>query len=154
MKNDSTIAGHAMLTAVWNVSLWYFPCNLFPKYPHFFSSLSSQYQFLFYFVLTEGSIRYRQKKASRKSKILFAFCGWLFFYLSVAIQTPILIPLTLHPGIASYFFSTNSALFSVVLSLPMKTSKAPFSLSTRSFSVRKRSSSSVILKMTSVSSPG
>ena len=32
-KNDSTIAGHAMLTAVWNVSLWYFPCNLFPKYP-------------------------------------------------------------------------------------------------------------------------
>ena len=94
------------------------------------------------------------KKASRKSKILFAFCGWLFFYLSVAIQTPILIPLTLHPSIASYFFSTNSALFSVVLSLPMKTSKTPFSLSTRSFSVRKRSSSSVILKMTSVSSPG
>ena len=94
------------------------------------------------------------EKASRKSKILFAFCGWLFFYLSVAIQTPILIPLTLHPSIASYFFSTNSALFSVVLSLPMKTSKAPFSLSTRSFSVRKRSSSSVILKMTSVSSPG
>lgn len=129
------------------------PVTCFLSTP-FFSSLSSQYQFLFYFVLTEGSIRYRQKKASRKSKILFAFCGWLFFYLSVAIQTPILIPLTLHPSIASYFFSTNSALFSVVLSLPMKTSKTPFSLSTRSFSVRKRSSSSVILKMTSVSSPG
>ena len=33
IKNDSTIAGHAMLTAVWNVSLWYLPRNLFPKYP-------------------------------------------------------------------------------------------------------------------------
>lgn len=97
-----------------------------------------------------------EKKPAAKAKFfsIFAFCGWFFFYLSVAIQTPILILLTLHPNLASYFFSTNSALFSVVLSLPMKTSKAPFSLSTRSFSVRKRSSSSVILKMTSVSSPG
>ena len=94
------------------------------------------------------------EKCQTQKQNSFRFCGWLFFYLSVAIQTPILIPLTLHPSIASYFFSTNSALFSVVLSLPMKTSKAPFSLSTRSFSVRKRSSSSVILKMTSVSSPG
>ena len=58
-----------------------------------------------------ANIRLTQlKKPAAKAKFfsIFAFCGWFFFYLSVAIQTPILIPLALHPSTASYDIGIKS----------------------------------------------